>query len=550
MKKIMSFRKKLFFLPLLATGLPSAAHAYVYNFPSGWMVSLNTNMGYSLGIRADKMNGKIGNNPAFQEQEWKHPDVGDITNNRVDVSTELNINYNNEYGIDASVSGWKDFAYNGGIANNPDPAIAAYASAPNGHYPSFTNHYYNLGAELGNAYVYANTAIEQMPLSIKIGRFVEYWGTALFSGAQAISYGQEPLDFVKALNAPGSEVKTLFLPRNQISIHLQPSAAWTLGVQYQLEWRPYNLPQGGTWLSFGDMVFNGPQSILGNYTRGKDSTPPDVNGNFGVEALYSPLWLNGTAGLYFRQFDDPAPYAAYTTYKIGNQTYFHNAFAQHVHLYGASLEHSIGPVAATIESSIRTDTALLTASGFTNAAGTDGARGDIWNVVADSMYTLTPSPFWDTGSLTTEVGYSHLLGVTHGKQWYMADKSAICGSQVQGCATNNEANFNVAFDPQWLGVIQNIDVDMPVNLNVGFWGGGQTLMSSGNGYQAGTLAYSAGFHALIRQKYNVQLIYSGYSSPTSGVKTGPGGKTIYSGGDGPWFWNDQSRVLLSMSTAF
>lgn len=532
------------------------AHAYTFNTPPDWDIEWDTNLSYGLGIRADKMDGKIGDNPVQQNDEYKFPNAGDVTSSRINVSSELSVAFQHKYGADVSVAGWKDFAYNGGTANNPGmygPGIpySALSSSPLGHYSSYTNRFYNLGGELENAFVFANLDAGTVPVSIKVGRLTEYWGTALFSGFQAISYGQSPIDIIKAVDAPGTKVADLFLPRNQISIHIQPSMAWTLGFQYQLEYRPDRFPEGGTFLGVADPFFVGPQSLEGQLQRGKDYTPPNVNGNFGAELLYSPLALNGEIGLYFRQFDDPAAYSPYEmNYHTGT---YHLAYAQHVHLYGASFQHSLGTVSAAIEASLRTNTGLNTMPGKNNQTtdplGHDGARGQTFNVVANALVPLTPTPIWQAGSLTTEIAWTRLVGVDHNRYEYNEIGTA-CGGEVNGCATKDEVNVNILFDPQWLQVLPGVDVDTPISVNAGLYGNGQTLALAGTGDQAGSIAYSVGVHALVKQKYNVTLDYTGYHSPTGNLAYTPSGKAYYGAGSGQYMWNDKSQIQLTLSTAF
>lgn len=548
---------------VLVVGGALPAHAYTLPTSSDWDIEFDNNISYGLGFRADKMDGKIANNPLQQNNEYKFPNAGNVTSNRFDLASELSIAYQNDYGADVSIAAWKDFAYNGGTQNNPGdyaPGVpySALSSSPGGSYGSYTDRFYNVGAELDNAFIFSNGNIGSMPISIKVGRFTEYWGNAIFSGFQAISYGQSPIDIIKAVDAPGTEVKDLFMPRGQASVHLQVTPALTIGVQYQFEWRYNRFPEGGTFLGVADPFFIGPQTIEGAFHRGTDYTPPNVNGNFGIEALWSPDWLNGTVGAYFRQFDDPTAYSPgeldVKDIVDGEPTY-HLAYAQHVRLYGLSLDHNIGTLATGLEGSIRTNTGLDSiplnaAETATDPYGRDGARGSTLNIVGNFIAALTPTPLWQTGQVVGEVAYTHLLAITHGEQYYSGDKMNGCGGEVMGCATDNEANLNILFDPQWLQVFPGVDIDAPVSVNYGFWGNGQTLALAGTGSEAGSVSYSIGVHALVKQLYNIKLDYTGYHSPVAGTTTTPSGQLIYSGGSGQYMWNDKAQIQLTLSTAF
>lgn len=541
-----------------AAGFSHAARAYTFNTNPDWDIELDTNLSYTIGTRVQPMNKDIANNPVQQNNEYKFPHSGSIISNRVDAASELSATYQNDYGFDVSVDGWKDFAYNGGVAHGPYPESLA-SSSPSGHYGSYTLNNYNVGGELVNAFAFANMQFGNVPVSLKIGRFTEYWGNALFSGFQAISYGQSPIDIIQAVDAPGTEVKDLFMPRTQVSLHIQATPVFTLGLQYQFEFRPNRFPEGGTYLGVADPFFIGPQTLEGAYARGHDYRPPNNDGNFGIEALYSPAVLNGTVGLYFRQFDDPSAYSP-AEFNFTNMTY-HLAYARHVRLYGISLDKNIGTVATDFEASVRTNTGLnsvpLAPDPALDPLGRSGARGDTLNVVANGIQALTPTPFWQTGQIVGEIAWTHLLAVTHDRALYNAIGYACAPGgysagqgMVNGCSTRNEVNINLLFDPQWLQVFPGIDLDAPIDVNAGIHGNGQTLALSGTGDQAGSVAYSIGIHALIRQLYNIKLSYSGWKSPTAGKVLSPFGQYMYSGGSGEYMWNDKANIELVFSTAF
>jgi hypothetical protein len=547
------------------TGMPTAAKAYTFNTSPDWDIELDTNLAYTLGFRAQPQNSLIADNPIQQNNEFKFAKAGDIISNRVDVATELTASYQQKFGFDVSVDGWKDFAYNGGVATNPGEfapgtPYSALSSSPDGRYGSYTLRNYNVGGELENAFAFGNFSMGGVPVEVKVGRLTEYWGNALFSGGQAISYGQSPVDIIKAVDAPGTEVKDLFLPRGQVTVHAQVLPDLTIGFQYAFEYRYDQLPEGGTFMGIVDPLWIGPQSLegAGSPPRGTDNTPPNVDGNFGIEALWTPSFLNGTIGFYGRQFDDVAPAGPFAIAVVPTVNY-HLAYGTHEHLFGASLDTDIGPVSTGFEASIRQNTALFTVAGgnpVTDPSGTNMAKGNLLNLVANGVYGLTPTPLWQTGSLVGEMAFTHVLAVTHDKAEYNAEGYACSknglspGGEVDGCATTNELNVNVLFDPQWLQVFPGIDLDAPFYVGAGLYGNGQTIPTSGTGNQAGSAVYSAAINALFKQKYDVKLFYQGFTSPTGAITHTPLGKPYYSAGSGQYMWNDKGQVMLVLSTSF
>jgi hypothetical protein len=531
-----------------------SARAYTFNTSPDWDIELDTNAAYTLGLRAQGENRYIKNNP-FQEEDSKFPHAGDVNTNRFDVSSELIATYKGDYGLDLSVDGWKDFAYNGGVASDPQDllpgGINPFATNPSGRYSAYTYDQYNMGGELENAFVFGNFTPGGLPVSVKIGRLTEYWGNALFSGFQAISYGQNPIDIIKAVDAPGTEVKDLFLPRAQIVAHVQLLDDLSLGFQYDLEYRYNRFPEGGTYLGVTDFIFEGADSfpgVPGDPKHISDERPPDNDGNFGLEAIYSPNWLHGTAGFYLRQFDDTSAYSVQNYAPTKNGILL--AYARHVRLYGASFEKDVGTVATNIEASVRTNTGLYGNALGGGPNGTDGPRGETLNVVANGIQVLTPTPLWQTGSLVGEIAWTRLLGVTHDKADFQGPSSG-CNSEASGCATRDEVNINVLFDPTWLQVYPGIDIDAPMSVAAGIHGNGQTLAITGVGDNAGSYSWTVGVHALYKQKYNLTLAYAGDYAPHNGNSINPiNSQPYYSSGSAEYMWDDKGRITLVLSTAF
>jgi hypothetical protein len=535
------------------------AGAYTFNTSPDWNVQLDTNLAYTLGLRAQHMDNRIGNNPIQQNDEYKFPNQGSITSNRFDAASELTASYLQNYGLDVSVDAWKDFAYNGGAGTNPGsfaPGVPYYAisSAPGRRYGAYTNNFYNVGGELENAFVFGNFNAGDVPVEVKVGRFTEYWGNALFSSGASISYGQSPIDIIKAVDAPGTELKDLFLPRGQVSIHANVSQSLTFGFQYQFEWRPNQFPEGGTFMGAGDPFFIGPETFLGEYKRGSDNDPPNIDGNFGVEAVWTPDFLNGAVGLYFRQFDDVSAYTPFELTVSELPPTYHMSYARHIRLYGISLDRNIGTVSTSVEASIRQNTGLSASTDpVLNPTGNDGPRGNMLNVVANAIYGLTPTPLWATGIAIGEVEWTHVLSVTHDKEDYDAVGYA-CAEQGlgenDGCATQNQIGVHLVFDPQWLQVFPGVDIDAPISAAAGLWGYGQTLLLNSNGTTGGSISYSLGVHALLKQKWNINLSYSGFHAPTGQVDHTPLGQPYYNNGVGNYYYNDKGQVQLVLSTAF
>ncbi|MDB5971166.1 MAG: hypothetical protein JWQ90_3616 [Hydrocarboniphaga sp.] len=538
---------------LLATSACATQAAQIYS-DGDWSVQWNNTAAYSVGMRMQDIDPGIGNNPLLQNSEYKFDDVGDIVTNRLSLLTEIGIRHGNDYGLRVSADAWHDFAYdNHTIKTNPD--LAAYSSGnPDNEYSHYIKRYYNQGLQLDDAFVYSNTDLFGTPVQIKAGRLTEFWGNALFAGFQSISYSQSPLDVIKATTAPGTEVKELFLPRAQLSLHAQLSDSLAVGAQYFLEWRANRLPEGGTFLGIVDPAFfSGSGSIEGQVPRGPNDEPDNLHNNLGVNVKWQPDGDYGTLGFYYRHFDETMPYTPILIGLGGDPLapYYHLSFARNVDLYGLSLDRNLGPVSLGLEASYRRGTALYSMPG--GVSNTDGAKGNTLNVVANGIYGLTPNFLYDTGAVILEVAYTRVLDVTSNEELYNGEGYAPCAGlgRTDGCATKDNVSTTLNIDPQWLQVFPGTDIDLPLNFNIGVYGNGQYLGTAFTGNVQGSVAYSLGVRAVYRGKYSVKLAYNGYyaepgKQPSQDAGAGPYVPT----GTGTYMWNDKGWLSLVLKASF
>lgn len=535
-----------------------------------WSVRLDNTLTYNLGIRAQDVDPKIGNNPNFDESDYQFKDAGDIVDSSISLRSEFSAVFQNNYGLRVTGSAWKNFAYDGKVASNPGEIVPGlpYAdtiSYSSGRYSSYTKRFYEQGGQLLDAFVFGNFNVGGHRTSVKFGRQNENWGNAVFFGSQGISYSQSYLDLQKAFANPGTQIKDLFLPRAQISIKTALTPTLTLGGQYFLEFKGDRLPEGGTFLGFVDPLFSGPDRIFVGVDdsggspqpvyieRGKSIRPDDVSDNFGVKLSWSPEWLRGSLGGYYRHFDETQPW----TIQIGadpvsGATNYHKSYPTGVDLVGLSLDKQIGSFSTGFELSYRHNTGLLTSGQAPTAndmAGREGARGDTLNAIANVLALLTSTPLYDTGTAIAEVSYTRRLKVTENEDFFQGLGYGGCPTNHKwdNCATRNYVAVAFQFDPQWLQVFPGIDIDMPISETFGVWGNGAGL---NQGFQ-GQHIYSAGVRALYRQNYNVKLAYNGFFWHHQGLTSQyEGGPEYYAGGNGYYWYNDRSYLSLTFQASF
>lgn len=538
----------------------SEASAFQFKTDPEWQIHWDNTVAYNVGMRAQGMDPAIGNNPVYSESEYKFKRAGDVVTNRVSDLTEFDAVYRNDTGVRISASFWKDFAYGGGVSNHPGdvaPGIpyAALGSYSGNHYGSYTERYYQQGGELLDAFVFHNFQLNNQPASIKVGRLTQYWGNALIFGSQGINYGQNASDGIQGAATPGTQAKQLAIPRGQFLFETQLTQNTAVAGQYFFESAASRFPEGGTYLGTAGFLFNGPNQLEGAIGRGADVKPTNgFHNDYGVKFTWTPALLSGgTLGFYYRNLTETNPWVLLGVNPATGATNYHLAYGSNVHLYGISLDQQIGDYSTGMEISYRRNTALNSGLGPLpgDLSGRQGARGDTVNVIGNVLAALTRSPLWDTGTALAELAFTQKVKVKDNAALYNGTGNAAqcpSGSKWSGCSTNNSLAVAVQFDPQWLQVWPGVDLDMPLFAEYGILGNTPSL----NGTYQGELIYTAGIHALVRQKYNVTLQYNGYHSHTSGGMThlAPGGQAFYGGGNGPFFYNDRGWISLTLSAQF
>lgn len=555
-------RRKLMSLQIAAVVaatcvMATPAHALrLFETNPDWNVHLDTSFQQTLGFRMQSRKAGIANNPFFAEGDYKF-NQGDIVTNRGNVIVSFTAVYKNHMGFRISGSGWKDFAYDDTVKTNPNfpgGATGPFSTYPSGHYSSTTYKYTVQGAEWLDAFAFYNGRVDNIPYYVKIGRFTQYWGNAIFFGFSNIAYGQNSIDFYKAFAQPGSQLQELYLPRGQAMFTINPTNSLSLTAEYFFENRVNRYPEGGTYLGPFDILYQGPTSggalsasLGGPVSAGHNYQPNGINNNFGLRAIYSPSWLGGTLGVYYRQFADPHPWTLLSVNPGGGGA-LNLRYAQHTKLYGLSFEKTMGLFSLGAEVSYRQGTALSTAVGVASK----GAAGDIYNVIGNVIYTMPSTPFWDTGNLIAEVSYTHLLRVSQNPALFNGVGYASCpsGNKFDGCATKNAVAVAFLFDPQWLQVFPNVNLDMPMSLTLG--ARGNPAYVAGAFYAQGAKLYSIGLRATYNSNSSLEVVYNGYYYHHSQlVPNGVGGQMYAgTGGNGAVALNDKGWIGIIFKTSF
>ena len=562
-----NLRRGLLATAILAASLPSA---YAFEFDTGspdWSVRLDNTLKYNYGVRTESADKRLLGTPNSNDGNYNFRKAGTNVSNRVDLLTEVDVVFQERMGFRVSAASWYDKAYdntgsnsnpmvNGNDANSgyvnplfPVPGFRAPGGFGSSHLSNYAQRYYSgPSGEILDAFLFYNTEIgDESLLGVKLGQHNVFWGETFLSAAHSLSYGQAGLDLAKAAGSPGTEAKELFLPRNQISATFNLNPELTFGAQYFLDWSPARLPEAGTYYSGSDVVGEGAQNLLiGNgyvptfplfgqpfnvanqitLRRGDDLTPDD-RGDWGIMSKWSPEWLDGTLGFYYRQTSDIMPQATLDTRLTPGLPFLSYKFAYNddIDIYGLSLSKEFGGISVGSDLNYRENMTLASlaanynpttyaalqaaginpgSAGVVNTAPEDGdsmaATGKTLHWTINGLISIADTPLFDSASLLGELYYSNLLSLDSENESLYKGKSSYHGVDQ---STRDNWGIAVNFTPTWYQVFPGVDMNMPMSVNYGIDG----VSPVAGGGAEGTGTYSLGVGAIIRNQYFVDLKY-------------------------------------------
>lgn len=513
----------------------------------------------NLARRVEARDDKIGNSALADEGTYSF-DKGDMVAKRFDLLSEFDVVYKKRFGGRVSATAWYDGAYGGTSRSNPNAPLVNVPSYTGNQYSSTIKRLYRGGTgEIMDAFVFGGIDLGDVPVRAKLGRHTVYWGESLFLGGNlhSVAYAQNPLDLQKGFATPGTEAKELFRPLNQLSLQAQVTDTLSLAAQAMLEWEPARYPEGGTYYGPVDFVFNGPDrqflsAGLGFGSRGPASEPKQ-RGEWGLSARWSPAWLDGTMGLYYRNFADKLPQVLLTV--VGpNVSQYNLIYAGNIDLFGLSLAKNVGGVSVGAEISKRHNTPLSSqvlgaAPGLPAQGETKGARGDTWHALVNVLGTLPKTPLFDSATWAAEVQWSRWSKVRSGANLFNALGYLPCNATAtapakdkwDGCVTKNYTGVAFALTPTWFQVFPGVDLSAPMTYAIGI--DGNAAVTFGGNQGLGN--YTVGVSADVQQKYRFDLKYIDYVGrykDNGTAVTATNGLTT--------FLKDRGAVSLTFKTTF
>ena len=526
-------------------------------------VRFDNTVRYNLGLRADGQNEAILraiNNDDGDRNFKRHA----IVTNRIDLLSEFDVVYRKSLGARVSGAAWYDQAYTGALDNTSLATSNHLSGGAQALGLSNVTRRYFKGAsgEFLDAFVFASGDVGGMAATLRLGRHTINWGEALLGGGaiHGISYGQAPLDQAKALATPGIEAKELYRPLNQVSGQIQVTPTLSLAAQYYLEWKSYRFPEAGSYLGFSDALLDGGEAILlpvgGTtrlVTRTADVKPKD-RGDWGLAMRWSPEWLDGTAGLYYRKFSDKVPQQATlrpTASPPIPQQYL-VMYGSDIEMLGLSLTRQIAGISVGVDLNHRRNMPLVSGgvnlvtatTALPQPGQTLGARGNTWHAVVNAIGSLPSTPLYNAASWNAELTWSHWSKVTSdpynvfkGSATYAANAANI------DRVTKDAVGLAIGFTPTWYQVFPGADLALPVSASIGV--DGNSAVSLGGNKGAGS--YAIGLALDVQSRYRFDLKYVDYFGSFSTNAT-TGAVAVYNGSTA--MLKDRGAVYVTFKTTF
>lgn len=289
-------------LLMVLLALPQAVQAGSFELPGGIEADYKLTFNYGLAVRTRNPSESLINGPIDPLQTeigvgnqliaFTHTGLpttinfddgnrnfrrGSLINNRASLFGELQFRYDN-YGLVFSGSGFYDRSYR--RTNDNDSPSTVNKTGPNDDFTEDTRQFNGKRARLLEAYAYGDWSLgDEAHLSLRVGQQLVAWGESLFLSGIASTQG--PVDATKAF-VPGSEIKDILLPVNQIGLRLSLNSDLTLLGQYKLTYQSSDIFPVGDYFSPSDAVGDGATFVYG-------SANPLYLGGYGCQGLLSSL---------------------------------------------------------------------------------------------------------------------------------------------------------------------------------------------------------------------------------------------------------------------
>ncbi|WP_371185524.1 DUF1302 domain-containing protein [Thalassotalea maritima] len=319
-------------------------------------------------------------------------------------------------------------------------------------FSSETKRYHGGYSRLLDAYAYTNFAVgDEGFMDIRVGSHVVAWGEALFFPSMSLAQG--PSDAIKA-SVPGTEVRDILLPEEQISVQYEVNQDLSILAHYQFDFHETLVSTPGSYMSTSEAVGNGayclqpmsaetfgfpaelgvPAEFCGFAPRQADKKPD--GGQWGVGVRYRPS-LSTEVGVYYLNYDSriplpvieplgftgetypqPLPMLGFPEYVPGS--YAVNYFDD-IDLYGATFTTITGAASIAGEFTLKQGAPTMVNTFIPAMSADEDAtyiptpvRSDIRQFNLNSIYNFGSMLGTANTTLTSEVSYVQIDNVENG----------------------------------------------------------------------------------------------------------------------------------------
>jgi hypothetical protein len=514
------FKKSVIACAIL--GAATQAQAVSWELDNGVRIDLDTQLAYSAQWRVEQQdsnlldlakNGLLAINSDDGNRSFND---GDITQNRISIASDLDINYQGDSfttGVFIRARGFYDDVYSGASANQSaatcnnnlvsvsgDVAIAPLPGldqiniiAASGDCSNFDNNqgiedYHKSRVEFLDAFFYSTFDVSDKTVSLRIGDQVVSWGEslALYGG---ISSAQGPLDVSKS-NVPGVELKDIFMPVGQVYVETDLTEAFSLGAYYQYDWDRSRIDSPGSYMSPVDIIGEGVQSLiiptaLANFDAPIVRDEPDA-GQWGITLRYLAQELNSTEfGFYYINYNDTLPSfqlgaavvpAATMAIITGNPAATAMAvpngllleYFEDIDLFGVSFGTVVGDTNVSGEISYRDGQPVQINAGALGG-GFHFAPAQTIQAQVSVLHILQTNDFADAMTFVGEIGYNRVLGID---ATATTNALAIDVNNVRAALDNDRwaAGYLIKLSADYYNISSALDLKVSVTLKHDFKG--------------------------------------------------------------------------------
>ncbi|MES2260376.1 MAG: DUF1302 domain-containing protein [Pseudomonadota bacterium] len=476
-----------------------------------------------------------------------------LVSNRLDLLSELDLTYGSA-GLRVSGAAWYDSVYRRGT----DHDSAATFNGPPAEFRQFpqgTRTLHGRKAEWLDAFVFGKLELGEASADVRAGRHTLLYGESLFFGSNGIAGTQSPLDIVKLLSVPGSQVKEIIRPVGQVSAQVQLSSNLSVGAYVQYEWEQNRLPGAGSYFSFVDHLDAGGERVLLGAPLVSGGGPaaafraPDQRardgGQFGAQLRTRVPALDTDIGLYAtrshaRDFQLYIHSGAGFNPASGQVADYQLVYPEGIKTFGASASRAFGAVQVGAEASVRRDTPLVSniaplAPGV--AADNHGepryAVGNSAHFQVSTVVSLPRMALWEGGFFLGELAWNRVTSVTRNR------------AALDPNTTRDAWALRFSLTPQYFQVLPGLDLSVP--LGVGYSSkanSGVVSLFNPGGSHGGDL--SIGVNGTYRAGWQFGLGYTHYFGRAATFLSSPSLSALNFGQQ----WKDRDFISFNVQRAF